>query len=134
MSVIARAYLEREQDHVLRIAMLLQLSYTPGTLTVTKSAFDQALQIMRLVEKDAIDVIEWITTEPSMRSVRRIIEVMEEENRIWESDLIDRIWPYLRHPREFPEAMVLLYKAERVIGPLADSGRLYYEYKKKEEE
>ena len=108
------AYLERKQDQLLRMSMLVELSYGCSPM-LTRDAIEDAMNIMGAVEPDALRMIEYIAVEPRMRIVQRAIEILEARTTVLESELLSEIWRYLSSPREFDEVINMLLKTKRVV-------------------
>jgi hypothetical protein len=106
-------YLERKQDHMLRLAMILTLGYEEE-LVITEPILRQAYNLLSSVESETLKMIEYISVEPRMRGVQRILEVLEMFKQMSESELVSRVWKYMTNPREFDEFMKLLIKSKRV--------------------
>ena len=123
------AYLERKQDQMLRLAILLQLSWGP-TAVLTRDAIEQSLAIIHSVEKDALRMIDYIAVEPRMRIVQRVIELLEVKNKISEAELMSEVWRYLSRAQEYDEVINMLMKTKQ-INVTVEEGEVYYVYKKK---
>lgn len=123
------AYLERKQDQMLRLAILLQLSWGP-TAVLTRDAIEQSLAIIHSVEKDALRMIDYIAVEPRMRIVQRVIELLEVKTRISEAELMSEVWRYLSRAQEYDEVINMLMKTKQ-INVTVEEGEVYYVYKKK---
>jgi len=119
-------YLERKQDHLLRLSMILQLTY--GGMEIQGDTLKQALNILNSVEKETLKIIDYISVEPRMRCVQRILEYLDTFPFISEAELLDRTWKYMARPSEFEEAMRMLLRAKRVEMRMKD-GEVYYKLK-----
>jgi len=106
------SYLERKQDHLLKLAMLLQLSYTYDELRLEASSLEQALTILNIVEEETSAIIEYVATEPRMRGTQFILELLRRHKRLTEADLLRLCWRSLSLPREFDDVMLLLQRAK----------------------
>ena len=118
------AYLERKQDQLLRLAILIQLA-EGLTLTLTRSALEQALTIIAAAEVDALRMVEYISVEPRMRVVQRILEFLEARKSISEGDLMHEVWRHLAHPREFDDVISMLLKTKRVVMTFEEGQTMY---------
>lgn len=106
------AYLERKQDHALKLAILIQLSFNREfevSLKAMKSAFD----ILESVEPETLKMIDYISVEPRMRAVQRILELVEDRS-MPESELLSEAWRYLVRPGEFDDIISMLMRAKRI--------------------
>lgn len=126
------AYLERKQEHLIKLATLIQLTYTYDELILEERTFKQALDILNCVEEDVIPVIEYIATEPRMRGAQLILELLRKHKKIPEHKLVELCWRHLTHPREFQEFISMFIRANIVVARVEDD-MVIYEYVKKEE-
>lgn len=124
------AYLERKQDQMLRLAMLLQISYGPTNI-LTRDAIEQSLNIIHSVEPDALRMIDYIAVEPRMRVVQRIMELLEVKGSIMESELLDETWRYLSRAQEYDDVVNMLLKTKKISLSVKGSD-VIYTLKKKE--
>jgi hypothetical protein len=106
-------YLERKQDHMLRLAMILKLSYEED-LIIDVDCLEQAFNILSAIEKETLKMIDYISVEPRMRGVQRIIEILDAFKKISEAELLSRTWKHMTRPSEFEESMKMLLKAKKV--------------------
>ena len=123
------AYLERKQDQLLRLSILMQLSFSPS-LVLTREALEGALNLMHSVEPDSLRMVDYIAVEPRMRVVQRVLELLQAKETITEGDLLNEIWRYLSNPREFSEVIDMLLKTKRVLYNNKD-GDVSYTFLKK---
>lgn len=123
------AYLERKQDQMLRLAIILQMSWGL-TNELTRDAIEKSLEIIGSVEGDALRMIDYIAVEPRMRSVQRILEVLEARPMISEADLMHETWRYMGHTREFDEILNMLAKTKQITFKHVN-GELVYSYQKR---
>ena len=75
------------------------------------------------------DLVEYIATEPRMRSVQKTLEVVRAHGLISETKLIKEVWRTLNRPQEFYDAVGLLVKAKEIEGPETIKGSFHYRYK-----
>lgn len=122
------AYLERKQDQMLRLAILIQLSWGL-TNTLTRDAIETALAVIHSVEPDSLRMIDYIAVEPRMRVVQRVIEMLEARESIAESELMGEVWKYLSNAREYDEIINMLVKTKQVSIDIRGS-EVWYKYKK----
>ena len=122
------AYLERKQDHLLKFAILIQLSWKPE-LTLTRLALEASLAMLDAIEPDTLRMVEYISIEPRMRFVQRILELLEAKIEVTEGELMAECWRYLNRPQEFQETMQMLMKAKKIAMTVKGSD-LVYIYKK----
>ena len=120
------AYFERKQDHLLKTAILLQITKTYEKLVLEKESLETALKILDSVQKDTIKLLEFILTSPKMRGAHVILDLLRKYKRISESKLLQLCWNYLNHPREFEEFMMLLFKATLVKVDYKGEKGIYY--------
>ncbi|MBU2060089.1 MAG: hypothetical protein KKB38_20455, partial [Gammaproteobacteria bacterium] len=124
------AYLERKQDHLLRLAVILQLAKSTK-LILEKETIAQSLHILESVEPDTLKMVDFIAIEPRMRAAQRILEILEEaKGSVSEGELLNQVWGYLSRAAEFAELMFMLLKTKR-ISIETKSGETYY-YARKE--
>ena len=123
------AYLERRQDHLLRFAMLLQIAETPNKLILSPEVVQRAIDILKALEPDINDLIEFIAVEPRMRSVQTTLEVVRRYGSISEPQLIKKVWRSLGRPDEWMAAVILLVKAKEIEGPFFVKGVATYSTK-----
>lgn len=116
-------YLERKQDHLLRLAILLQLGDNFG-LTLERHSLERSLNILEAVESDTLDIIEIITTDPRMRIAQKVLELLKVRNFL-EADLLNELWAYLSKPTELEDVMTLLIKSKKVKPTLDKAGIIY---------
>lgn len=107
-------YLERKQDHVLRLAMILQVIET-RKLALEPEYFDLAMKIFTSIEPEVQDLVNYIAMEPRMRIVKRVMQKIEFEGEIVESELLNEVWSLLSRPHEFEEVILLLLKTKKIM-------------------
>lgn len=122
-------YLERKQDHILRIAMILQIAQT-RKLILEPRFYTQALNILGSIEPEVMELIDYISMEPKMRIVKRILEKIEFEGEILEGELLTECLNKLSYIREFSEVMQLLLQTKQVEMEITSKGTLYRKRKK----
>lgn len=109
------AYLERKQDHMLRFAMLLELSITYENLILTRECLEQSLNILTMIEKETAPMVEFLATEPRMRTAQYILEILRTQPKgVAESKLLQQVWRGLGYPNEFDQIMAMLLKARSI--------------------
>jgi len=108
------AYLERKQDHLLRLAILLELSYSYDRFILEEKTFTQALALMDSIETEAKDLIDYILTEPKMRSAQLILENLKKHGPADEQTLLRECWRQLSNPREFQDMLMMLLRAQLI--------------------
>lgn len=118
------AYLERKQDQLLRLSILVQLSWGL-TSVLTKEAIETALGIIHSIEPDSLKMVEYIAVEPRMRVVQRVIELMQSKKAVTEGELLNEIWRYLSRPQEFQEVIDMLTKTKRIKMSFREGEVLY---------
>lgn len=123
-------YLERKQDHLLKLAIIIQLCWAP-TLVLTLDAMKASMAMLAAIEPDTLRMVEYISIEPRMRFVQRIIEELEARGEMTEGDLMNNTWKYLSRPQEFGETMNMLLKTKRVIMSMRGT-ELVYTYTRKD--
>jgi len=120
------AYLERKQDHLLRLAIILQLTLSDD-LTLTKETLERGLNILNTIERETNPMVEYVSTEPRMRSAQTILEILRHHpSGLAESKLLSLCWRQLSHPREFDEIVGMLVKS-RTLKILQTEGGIGYE-------
>jgi hypothetical protein len=108
------AYLERKQDHLLRLAMIIQLTLSQD-LILTKECLQRALCILDAIEKETSPMVEYVSTEPRMRGAQLLLEILRHHpGGLSESKLLALSWRQLSHPREFEDLIGMLLKAKSV--------------------
>lgn len=108
------AYRERKQDHILKIAIILQVAKN-RKLTMELETLEQSLAILNAVEPETLTIIDYISTEPRMRVVQRVCELIKASPQgMTEARLLARVWKDLGRPGEFNEVMQLLVKSETI--------------------
>ena len=120
------AYLERKQDQLLRLAILVELSWGLKSV-LSRDAMETAFNLLASVEPDTLRMVEYISVEPRMRVVQRVLEIMESRQLITEGDLLSEVWRYLSHPREYDEVVNMLLKTKKV-GIKMIGGEMGYEF------
>jgi len=119
------AYLERKQDHMLRLAIILQLTLT-NDMVIAKETMERALAILNTIETETNPMVEYVSTEPRMRSAQTILELLRHHPKgLPESKLLSLCWRQLSHPREFDEIIGMLVKS-RTLKILQLEGGLGY--------
>lgn len=124
-------YLERKQDHAIRIAALLQLAQTQS-LILEPNYYKLALDIMSAIEPEVMELINYISMEPRMRVVKKILAIIEFEKEVLESELMKEVWTMLSYPKEFDTVMELLVKSDQVRFNFDDGIPKYFYVSKKE--
>jgi hypothetical protein len=125
---VKASYLERKQDHLIKIAMIIHLSFLKD-LILTKESLEYSLRILNSIEPETLKMIDYISVEPRMRGVQRILEVVAGKKLITESDLLDQTWKYLIRPSEFDDIVQLLLRSKKIVFVPGEEVR----YKLKEE-
>ena len=123
-----KAARERKQDHLLRIAILLQLSYTYDELILRKGSIEQALRILNVIEKDSEPIIEYISTPPSMRPAQAILENLRIYKKLTEKQLIRKCLREMRTPKDFEQHMAFLLRGGLITWKNNSKGEIEYEY------
>lgn len=119
------AYLERKQDHMLRLAMLLELTST-FSLVLNRSSIERALALLNVIETETSPMVEYLATEPRMRCAQFILEILRNAPKgMAENKLLSQVWRSLSYPREFDEVMAMLMKAKAVTVK-SEGGMLIY--------
>lgn len=124
------AYLERKQDHLLRLSIILKLS-EHKSFTLEKEFIERALNILNVCEVETLKMIDYISIDPKMRMIQRVEEVLKARKEVYESELLDEVWIYLSSIRDFDEIINFLNKRKVVTIKLTTKGILYT-YNKKE--
>lgn len=123
------AYLERKQDHMLKLAILLQVGKGPD-LVLEKWAIEAALNILAFIEPDSFRMIEFISIEPRMRIVQTILEYLgANKGGLSEALLLNSTWKYLSKASEFEEVMAMLLKSKQIT-IFSQEGGLWYKMNK----
>jgi hypothetical protein len=117
LSGVIAACQERKQDHLLRLAILLQLNSTPTELVLQRDSIEKSLAILSTVEKESTSTIEFIATEPNMRSAQTVLEYLRKYRQLPEWELLHLVWRNLKHPKEFDSVLEMLMKS-RDIEPI----------------
>ena len=107
------AYLERKQDHMLRLAMIIEASITQK-LVLRKESIELSLSILNSIEPETLKMIDYIATEPRMRIIQRVSEIMESQKEMAESELLAHVWKDLGRAGEFAEVVQLMLKAKMI--------------------
>jgi len=109
------AYLERKQDHLLRFAILLQLTQTYDELVLTRPSIEKSLTLLETVESETSPMVEYLATEPRMRAAQNVLEILRNHPEgLGEAKLLSMIWRTLSYPREFDEIMAMLLKSKSI--------------------
>jgi len=119
---------ERMQDHLLRLAILLQLAETKKKLVLEKHSIELALKILNTIGEETDPILEYIATEPRMRSAQFILETLRKHKRLTEAELLKLVWRQLSSPREFDDMLGMLIKAKKVTTKESTKGGFCYEY------
>jgi len=106
------AYLERKQDHVLKLAMLLQIA-SGKEFELSLESIKAALNILEAIQPETLKMIEYISVEPRMRAVQRVLELLAK-GPVKESDLLSEAWRYLTRPGEFDDIVNMLCRAKKI--------------------
>lgn len=125
------AYLERKQDHVLKIAMLLQIASGEGLKLNIKNT-KRALNILEAIQPETMKMIEYISVEPRMRAVQRVLELLEKGPKP-ESDLLSEAWRYLTRPGEFDDIVNMLFRAKKINYSTVKGENIYFIMEKEKE-
>jgi hypothetical protein len=120
------AYKERKHDHLLRFAMLLQISNTYEELVMRKESLETALKILDRAEEETKPVIEFIATPPKMRPARLVLEVIRRHKVISESQLYRRCFTEMHNPKDLETILQTLLKGKMI--KIANKGGIAYEY------
>lgn len=123
---IKSAYLERKQDHLLKLAIILKISES-SNLVLTREAIETALNILNVCEKETLKMVEYIATEPRMRVIQRAIEILRHKQIVSESELLDELWIYLSRMSDFDEVIKFLIKKQEIKILLTNDG-IKYQY------
>jgi len=121
------AYRERKPDHLLRFAMLLQLTYTFDELILKKGSLEQALRILDAVEKDSEAVVDYVSTPIRMRPAQAMLEALRVNGRLTEGELIQKTFREMSHPRDIEATLTMLREGE-MIKMITYKGKVGYEH------
>lgn len=124
-----QAYLERKQDHALKLAVLIQLSFKQK-FEVGLEAMESAFKILDAVQPETLRMIDYISVEPGMRAVQRILELLDKAEKA-EAELLDEAWKYLKRPGEFDDIIGMLVRAKRVE-IITRKGEVMYKLKRRD--
>lgn len=123
-------YLERKQDHMLRLAMILKLCESYGQdMIIDRPCLENAYNLLTAIEPETLKMIDYISVEPRMRCVQRVLEIIEAIGPIKESELLSRTWKYMGRPADFDDTIKMLLKG-KVIEPVSLNGDLAYKIRK----
>lgn len=124
-------YLERKQDHVLRLAGLLQLAQTKE-LVLKAEFYELAIKLFDAIEPEVMELISYISMEPRMRIVKKILDKIEFEGEVLEHNLVADVMSLLARPSEFDDAVQFLIKAKKIQWNMSEKGVTYSTVKKEE--
>lgn len=120
------AYLERKQNHLLKLAMVLQIAKTKS-LVIDLDSISRSLNLLTSIERDTLRIVDYISVEPKMRAVQRVLELLEAKDSITEAELLDQSWRYLTRPSEFDDIVKMLLRTKKVTFDSSGSdGELRY--------
>lgn len=125
------AYTERKQDHILRLAMLIEITKTYDKLMLSAESMKASINILDSIEPDTAYIIARASTSPAMRFSQEILEVIKERGAISEAELLKATWRKQNKSGQFTSALLMLIKAEEV--KLVMHGKMPY-YSLKEEQ
>lgn len=121
------AYLERKQDHLLRLAIIMEVAKS-DELVLHKETLEQALNILSVIEKDTFKMLEIVTLEPKMRPIQTILDYLQVEKEAPESEVIKQCWKQLNRPSEFSDMIQLLLKT-KMVQAIPKDKTIYYQLK-----
>ena len=120
------AYMERRQTHLIRLAMLIQLTMKDKhKLKISADALKQAQELFDTVDEDTSKIIDFVATEPHMRQAQIILEFLRHHKRLPEDELLRLSWRTLNQPRQFQELIAMLAKAKVIEGDIS-GGKMFW--------
>lgn len=119
------AYLERKQDQLLRLAILLQVAKS-SELKLDRDCIESALALFGAVESDTLRMVDYISVEPRMRIVQRMFEILEARGSMSESELLGDTWKHLTRPQEYGEVVQLLLKTKQITMNIVGGDVVYH--------
>lgn len=123
------AYREGESEHILRIAMLLELN--KESMSMSADSMEQARDLLKSIETETYTRIQSLTTHPRMQTVQDIRNILKVSGIMTEGALLERIYKTLSQgERQFYEAINIL-RSTGMIEPIGKPG--HYSYKLREE-
>jgi hypothetical protein len=106
--------------------MIIKLCESYGEdMIIDKPCLETAYNLLTSIEPETLKMIDYISVEPRMRCVQRIIEVVEAFKEISESDLLSRTWKFMGRPADFNDSISMLIKA-KVIAWIPKGGESWY--------
>lgn len=123
------AYLERKQDHLLKLAILLELTSSYEKLVLTKESIERSLAILNCIESETAPIVEYLSTEPRMRNAQQILEMLRTYPKgLTEREILSITWRSFSFPGEFDNIMTMLIKAGTVKWSTNEKGVAVYVY------
>lgn len=122
------AYLERKQDHILKLAILVQITLFEK-FEITLEAMQISMSLLESIEPETLKMIDYISVEPRMRAVQRVLELLDK-GPVKEADLLSEAWRYLTRPGEFDDIINMLTRAKK-IGMRTEKGDVWW-YRKED--
>ena len=122
------AYLERKQEHILKIASLLQLPLTYNKLVLEGDTLLTTLKIFDAMESDTFHLLEGILSQPKLKSAQLILDALREHKELTNEELLSLVWRSLGRASEFDESLRMLIKAKKIKMVDSKDGEIAYEY------
>jgi hypothetical protein len=102
-------YLERKQDHLIKLSVVLLLS-AGMDLIITPEVYEQSLAILNLTEKTMPDAFISIQTSEIGKEHERIMKLMEKNGQMTHSQLLRKMYGFMDAER-LRKAVITLKEA-----------------------
>ena len=122
------AYLERKQEHIFKLASLIQLTLTYDKLVIDNSTLLTALKIFDMIESDTFHLLESIISKPKLQATQAILDALMEHKELTNDELLSLVWRTLSRASEFDESLRMLVKAKKIKMVDSPSGEIAYRY------
>ena len=121
---VEASYLERKQDHLLRLAIILSLAES-SKLILEKKHIESSLNLLDAIEKDTLRIVRYISIEPKVRATQRILELIEAKD-CSESEILREVWGLFLRTYDYDESIRMLIRAKKVHICRIENGMPYY--------
>jgi hypothetical protein len=121
------AYMEAESEQALKLAMLLEINQY--SIVLSKTSIQKARKILASILPETRSRIQSLTTHPRMHLIQEIKELFEQQPKITETEMLNRVYRSLSQgERQFYEALSIM-KTSGMIEPVKEGNVYAYQLK-----
>lgn len=122
---VMTAYYSRKQEHLLKLAMIFELSNGEPFYEISLESMKMAFNVLSELEKDLRPTLEYIASTQKTKLLKIIEHHIKTHGELSESSLLEYVRPFLKAPNDFDIAINLLARTKK-IKIYSKDGEIYY--------